>query len=206
MRKALQHLRQADPVIGGLIEALGSYRIEYSPPEFSTIVRCIIYQQLSGKVALTIYKRLEAALGGGRGMTPAAVLALSVDSMRRLGLSGRKVEYIRDFAQGCVSNEIDLAPLHSMEDAEVMRRLTGRRGIGPWTVHMYLIFALRRPDVLPVGDLGVRAAVRNVYGLEATPPPAEVARLGEPWRPYATVATWYLWRSLGDGGGLDPEV
>ena len=136
--------------------------------------------------------------------TPAAVLELAPETMRAAGLSHRKIEYVRDFAAACESGEINLGLFGRLPDEEILRQLILRRGIGPWTAHMYLIFALGRIDVLPVGDLGVRVAVRNVYQMERTPSPAEVEKMGALWRPYATVATWYLWRSLGDGGGLDP--
>ncbi len=206
MKVAIRHLKQSDSILGAVIRRVGTYTIEYSPPEFSTIVRCITYQQLSGKAALKVYRRLEEAAGGHGSVTAAAVLALRPDEMRSIGLSHRKVEYIREFARACQSGEIDLAALESMPDEAVMKRLTSCRGIGPWTVHMYMIFALRRPDVLPTGDLGVRVAMRKLYGLNALPGPPEMEAIAAPWRPYATVATWYLWRSLGDGAGLDPVV
>ncbi len=206
MTKALRHLKRADPIIGRIIEKVGPYGIEYSPAGFSTIVRCITYQQLSGKAALKIYGRLEAATGNGDGLTPEAALAIDADTMRSLGFSRQKIDYIHDFARACLDGHIDLDALAALPDAEVGRLLSARRGIGPWTVHMYLIFALRRLDVLPVGDLGVRVAMRKAYGLDALPAAAEMERIAAPWRPYATVATWYLWRSLGDGAGLDPVI
>lgn len=202
MRKAILHLKKADPVMRGLIERIGPYRIEYSPPDFATIVRCIVYQQLSGKVALAIYNRLEAASSGGRTLTPAAILKLRPPKMRAVGLSQRKVDYIRDLATKCRDRKIDLEALSDASDAEVMEQLTSLNGVGPWTVHMFLIFSLRRPDVLPTGDLGIRVAVEKAYGLDQPPAPAEVERIGEAWRPWASVASWYLWRSLGDGAGL----
>lgn len=202
MRRALVHLKKHDPVLGGLITRIGPYRIEYAPADFSTLVRCIVAQQLSGKVALTIYRRLAAAAPQGESLTPEAVLALDNDTMRALGLSQPKIAYIRELAEACRQGRLDLAALESMSDEEVTRRLTQIKGIGVWTAHMYLIFALRRPDVLPTGDLGIRVAVQRVYNLERQPTPAEVERIGRPWRPYASVASWYLWRSLGDGAGL----
>jgi DNA-3-methyladenine glycosylase II len=205
MKKALTHLRRSDPVMKQIIRAVGPYKIEYSPADFSTIVRCIIYQQLSGKAALKIYLRLEAATGRA-GVTPEGVLTLAPERMRELGLSGRKVDYIQDLARGCIAGEIDLHRLQNLPDHDVMRILTARKGIGPWTVHMYLIFALARPDVLPVGDLGVRVAIQRAYALDGLPTAAEMETLAQRWRPYATIASWYLWRSLGDGAGLDPII
>ena len=188
-----------------IIGEVGAYRIEYSPPDYSTIARCIVYQQLSGKAAARIYRRLEEAAPGGA-VTPEAVLRMEPARLRELGLSRQKIAYLRDFAEGMLAGEIDLAALERAPDEEVMRALTARKGIGEWTAHMYLIFALRRPDVLPVGDLGIRVAVQRAYGFEQLPAPREVERVGRPWRPYASVASWYLWRSLGDGAGLDPVV
>jgi DNA-3-methyladenine glycosylase II len=200
MRKALAHLKKSDPVLGSLITRIGPYRIEYAPADFSTLVRCIVAQQLSGKVAVTIYNRLAAAAGGC--VTAEALLNLPPATMRSLGLSQPKIAYIRELAEACRQGRLDLPALESLPDEEVTRRLTQIKGIGAWTAHMYLIFALRRPDVLPTGDLGIRVAVQRVYGLEQQPTPAEVERIGRPWRPYASVASWYLWRSLGDGAGL----
>jgi len=189
-----------------LIERIGPYRIEYAPADFSTLVRCIILQQLSGKVAATLYRRLMESLDNGAEMTPEALLRLPEQRMRAIGLSGAKIAYLRTLARECADGRLDLARLEAASDEEVMRELTRIKGIGAWTVHMYLIFALRRPDVLPVGDLGIRVAVSREYGLPALPAPAEVERLGRPWRPYASVASWYLWRSLGDGAGLYPKA
>ena len=202
MRKAILHLKKSDPVMRRLIESVGPGSIEYNPPDFATMARCIVAQQLSGKVADTIYNRLEAAATNGRPLTPKALLKLKPVKMRSVGLSQRKTDYIRDLAIKCRDGEVDLNALLASSDAEVMELLTSIKGIGPWTVHMFLIFALRRPDVLPVGDLGIKVAIRNAYELAQLPAPAEVERIAQPWRPYASVASWYLWRSLGDGPGL----
>jgi DNA-3-methyladenine glycosylase II len=194
MRKAISALKDADPVMGGLIEKVGPYRIRYLEPDFETLVKSIVYQQLSGKVAATIFGRLAEAAGDGR-LTPEAALALTPRKMRALGLSRQKIGYIRDIAGHTLSGQADFAALRKMPDEDVIRVLTSLKGVGVWTAHMFLIFALRRKDVLPVGDLGIRAAVRKAYGFEAMPAPAEVERVGEKWRPYRTVASWYLWRS-----------
>ncbi|MCW5980718.1 MAG: DNA-3-methyladenine glycosylase 2 family protein [Bryobacteraceae bacterium] len=202
VEKAIRRLRRADPVLRRLIDELGPYGIQYSPPDFATMARCIVYQQLSGKVALTIYRRLEQAASNGSPMSPRSVLELEAGALRAAGLSGRKIEYLRELAGKCCDGTLDLAALENASDEEVMRALTALRGVGAWTVHMYLIFALRRLDVLPAGDLGIRAAIRRAYGLDTLPSPSDVERMGQRWRPYATVAAWYLWRSLGDGAGL----
>jgi DNA-3-methyladenine glycosylase II len=202
MRKAILHLKKTDPVMRSIIEQVGPYRIEYSPAGFETLARSIIYQQLSGKVALTIYGRLEAACRGGK-VTPGSVLALSGDEMRALGLSKQKIAYLRDVAAQAVSGELDFAQLDRLPDHEVMRKLTGIKGIGPWTVHMLLIFGMRRPNVMPSGDLGIRVAVQRAYRLEELPKPAEIDRMAsQRWQPYCSVASWYLWRSLEDKPGL----
>lgn len=189
-----------------LIERIGPYRIEYASADFSTLVRCIVLQQLSGKVAVTLYRRLVDALGDGGAVTPEAILRLGEHRMRAIGLSGAKICYVRNLARECAEGRLNLDRLETAPDDEVIRELTRIKGIGAWTAHMYLIFALRRPDVLPVGDLGIRVAVRREYNFSGLPSPAELERLGRPWRPYASVASWYLWRSLGDGAGLYPKT
>lgn len=200
MRKALQHLRSADPVIGSLIDRIGPYKIEYLEPGFDTLARSIVYQQLSGKAALTIYNRLSDAVNGA--VTPENVLKLRPARMRTLGLSKQKITYIRDLASHSRDGRLDFATLTELDDQAVTETLTRVKGIGVWTAHMFLIFALRRPDVLPVGDLGIQAAVRKAYGLEQMPTPGQVEQQGRAWRPWATVASWYLWRSLESKAGM----
>jgi DNA-3-methyladenine glycosylase II len=201
MQEALNHLKAVDPVLRKLIEDVGPYGIEFLDPCFETLVKAIVLQQLSGKVAAAIFDRLIAATGNGR-LTPEAFLKLRTQKLRAIGLSKQKIEYIRDLARRTVSGEIDLAALADLPDAEVHRALTALKGIGPWTVHMFLIFALRRLNVMPSGDLGIRAAVKKVYGLEQMPSPAEVDELARQWHPYCTIASWYLWRSLEAKAGL----
>jgi DNA-3-methyladenine glycosylase II len=197
MKEALQHLKK-DPVMRTIIEQVGPYTMEFRDPTFSTLVRSIVYQQLSGKVASVILARLVKALPNGD-LTPANVLKLRPDRMRRLGLSRAKTEYIRDLARRTSKGEIAFEALLEMEDTAVIEHLTQVKGIGVWTAHMFLIFALKRPNVLPVGDLGVRAAIRKAYGLDALPTVKEIEQFAQPWQPYCSVATWYLWRSV-DGG------
>jgi DNA-3-methyladenine glycosylase II len=201
MRKAILNLKKADPVIGRLIEEIGPCRIRFLDPGFEALVKAIVYQQLSGKVAAMLFDRLSAAVGNSR-LTPEAVLRLTRVKMRALGLSRQKIAYIRGLAEQAESGEIDFQALRRMPDEEVMRYLTRLKGIGVWTVHMFLIFALRRPNVLPSGDLGIRAAVRRAYGLQELPTPAEVEELARNWHPYATIASWYLWRSLEEDANL----
>jgi DNA-3-methyladenine glycosylase II len=201
MRKALECLTCADPVIAGLIAKVGPYKIRYLEPEFETLVKSIVYQQLSGKAAATIFGRLLAAAGNGK-LDPEAVLRMKPAKLRALGLSRQKIAYIRDIALHTRSGAVDFQSLRKLPDDEVIRVLTGLKGVGVWTAHMFLMFALRRRDVLPVGDLGIRAAIRKAYGLESVPSPAEVLQVGEKWRPYRTVASWYLWRSLEPNANL----
>jgi DNA-3-methyladenine glycosylase II len=197
MKKALQHLKK-DPVLRTIIEQVGPYTMEFREPSFSTLVRSIVYQQLSGKVASVILKRLIDALPAGE-LTPQSILRLRPERMRKLGLSRAKTEYIRDLARLTAKGEVVFETLLELEDEAVIENLTRVKGIGVWTAHMFLMFALQRPNVLPVGDLGVRSAIRKAYGLEALPTVKEIEELAAPWHPYCSVAAWYLWRSL-DGG------
>ena len=195
MKKALEHLKNADPVLREIIERVGPYKVQYREPVFETLVRSIVYQQLSGKAALTIFKRLlEAAKAPP--LTPEAILKLRPQRMRALGLSKQKTLYIRELARMTRKGEVDFLRLPGLTDTEVIAHLTPVKGVGVWTVHMFLIFALRRVDVLPTGDLGVRAAMKRAYGLAELPKPAEMEQIATAWRPYCSVATWYLWRSL----------
>jgi DNA-3-methyladenine glycosylase II len=195
MQKALLHLKACDPVLRRLIEEVGPYALECLEPGFETLVKSIVHQQLSGKVALVIFNRLAAA-AGVRPLTPESVLKLRPRKMRAVGLSQQKVAYIRDLARRTLAGEIDFSAIQALPDDEVCRVLTGVKGIGVWTAQMFLIFALRRSDVLPSADLGIRAALRKLYGLPELPKPAQVEELARNWRPYSTVASWYLWRSL----------
>jgi DNA-3-methyladenine glycosylase II len=195
MRKAIRHLQAADPVMGGIIQRVGPYRIQFRDPGFQTLVRSIVYQQLSGRVAQVIFGRLEAAVPGGL-LTPEIILALRPAKMRRLGLSKQKTAYIRDLARHTRDGTVDFTQLAALPDAEVIERLTKVKGVGVWTAHMFLIFALRRTNVLPSGDLGIRSAIQKAYDLPELPNPEEIEGIGERWHPYRTVAAWYLWRSL----------
>jgi DNA-3-methyladenine glycosylase II len=194
VHEAIQHLRRNDPTLSAIIQRVGDYRIQFREPNFDSLVRSIVYQQLSGKVASVIYGRLAAAVKGQ--MLPEEVLKLRPDRMRRLGLSKQKTAYIRDLARHARDRRVAFEELPGLADHEVIERLTQVKGIGVWTVHMFLIFALRRTDVLPTGDLGVRSAIRKAYGLTDLPTPAEMEGLARKWRPYCSVASWYLWRSL----------
>jgi len=200
MKEAIHHLRRSDPVLAQIIDRVGDYGIQYRSPDFETLVKSIVNQQLSGRVASVIFGRLTAAAGGS--LNPAAILKLRPDRMRRLGLSKQKTAYIRDLARHTRDRRLVFEELEKLADAEVIERLTQIKGIGVWTVHMFLMFALRRLDVFPSGDLGIRNAIRKAYGLEQPPTPAEMLLMAERWRPYCTVASWYLWRSLEPNANL----
>ncbi len=200
MRKIVSHLKKSDPVMSGIVDAVGAYRMAFLDPCFSSLARSIAFQQLSGTVARVIYGRLEAAVKSG-GMTPEGILRLRPQRMRSLGLSKQKTEYIRDLARCTRDGIIVFEDLPRMTDEEVITCLTQVKGIGVWTAQMFLMFALGRQDVLAFGDLGIQTAIKKAYGMEALPKPAEVEEIGAKWKPYRTAACWYLWRSLEVKGG-----
>lgn len=202
LQAALAHLQAADPILATIMRRVGEFGMRYREPDFETLVRSIVYQQISGKAALAIFGRLQAAAKNGERMTPEAVLALDLPALRQLGLSQQKAAYVRDLAEKAAGGLVDFDALPGLPDSLVVERLTAVRGVGVWTAQMFLIFALRRPDVLPVSDLGIRAAVTKAYRLRKSPGPARIERLARPWRPYATVASWYLWRSLDNFAAL----
>lgn len=194
MKQAIRHLRTSDPVLSAIIERVGKYGIQFREPDFESLVRSIVYQQLSGRVASVIFGRLSAAVKDV--ITPETVLKLRPSRMRSLGLSTQKTAYIRDLARHTRAGTVVFEELGALTDEEVIERLTVVKGIGVWTAHMFLIFALKRTNVLPTGDLGIRTAIRKAYNLETLPTPEEMERMAECWRPYCSVASWYLWRSL----------
>ena len=201
MKKALHHLKSADPVLGTIIERVGPYRMQYRDPNFHTLVRSIVYQQLSGKAALTIFNRLIDAAKADP-LTPEAVLKLRPARMRTLGLSQQKLAYIRGLARMTRDGQVRFDHVKTLEDAAIIEHFTQVKGVGVWTAQMFLIFALRRLDVLPTGDLGVRAAIKKAYNLAELPSPAEMEKIAASWRPYCSVASWYLWRSLENQGAM----
>ena len=175
--------------------------MQFRDPVFSTLVRSIVYQQLSGRVASRIFERLLDLLPE-RQLTPEAVLALTAEQMRACGLSGQKTRYIQDLAARTFAGELDFTLLPGMGDDEVIAALTQVKGVGVWTAHMFLIFALQRPDILPVGDLAIRTAMRKAYRMRALPKPERMEKIARAWRPWCSVASWYLWRSLDGDAAL----
>ena len=192
--RACRHLRKCDPVLDTLIAAVGPCTLEPGGDPFVILVRSIVSQLISTAAARTIYGRLEVALGEA-GVTPAALIAMGHDDIRKQGLSNAKAQGILDLAGRSSDGRLALDRLAGMSDADIATQLVAVRGIGVWTAEMFLIFGLGRPDVLPVGDLGLRAGIQTVYALEALPNAAEVRRIAEPWAPYRSIATWYMWRS-----------
>jgi DNA-3-methyladenine glycosylase II len=193
---AIAHLKRVDPILGAVIDRVGDYSINRRPDRFHSLVQAIIFQQLAGRAAQTIFDRFVAAVGGGRFPTPDRLLAASDETMRSAGLSRGKMAYIRDLATHVNNRTLSFHRHAQMTDDEVVADLTRVRGIGRWTAEMFLMFNLHRPDVLPVDDLGVRNAVARLYGMSAPPPPKELRVFGQRWSPYRTVASWYLWQSL----------
>ena len=200
MKQAIQHLRTSDPVLSAIIQQVGDYGIQFRPPDFETLVKSIVFQQLSGRVASVIFGRLSAAVKFV--VTPETILQLRPSRMRSLGLSTQKTAYIRDLARHTREGKLVFADLAALPDDEVILRLTQVKGVGMWTAHMFLIFALQRTDILPTGDLGIRNAIRKAYNLEALPTADEIERMAGRWRPYCSVASWYLWRSLESDANL----
>jgi DNA-3-methyladenine glycosylase II len=196
---ACRHLSQADPRLGHLMARVGAFTMRPQPTQslFAALMRSIIYQQLTGKAAETILRRAVRACAPGRFPTPRQVLAVSPEQLRAAGLSTAKTAAVRDLAAKTLDGTVpSLARIRRMEDEEIIERLTLVRGIGRWTVEMLLIFRLGRPDVLPVLDLGVRKGFGVVFQRGKLGEPPSMLRRGERWRPYRSVASWYLWRAL----------
>jgi DNA-3-methyladenine glycosylase II len=200
-RRAISHLRSADPVLAGVIDAVGALPdAREGRPErhdhYGALVRSIVGQQLSVFAARAIYGRLIARFGG-RPPTAPQILAEDPEELRAAaGLSRAKVGFLLSLAEHVLSGELELDRLDELDDEQVTAELVAVKGLGPWTADMFLMFHLERPDVLPVGDLGVRRAIERAYGLDELPAPEEITRIAEPWRPYRTLACRYLWRSL----------
>jgi DNA-3-methyladenine glycosylase II len=194
MRKAVQHLKKADPILCAIIERVGPCRMEFGPPEFHSLAEAIVYQQLNGKAAVTIFKRLAAL--AGEPLTPEGILKLSEAQLRSVGLSKQKSSYLRDMAERAARGDLDFTRLPELTDEAVIEHLTQVKGVGVWTAHMFLMFTLRRPNVLPTGDYGIQAAMRKHYKKRKMPNPKQMEKIAKTWEPYRSVACWYLWRSL----------
>jgi DNA-3-methyladenine glycosylase II len=218
MRQAITHLKKCDPVLAAIIKRVGPFRLDRRPATFEAMVRAIVFQQLAGAAARTIYQRLQIAceraaggqdsersLYGGFAITPESVLVLTEEQMRACGLSRQKLSYIRDLAAKTISREVDFASLPRMSDQEVIEHLTRVKGVGVWSAQMFLIFALGRPDVMPTVDLGINMAIVKAYGKRKVPKPKQLLKLAEKWKPYRSFACWYLWRSV-DNAALNGKT
>jgi DNA-3-methyladenine glycosylase II len=201
--EAVAHLRGADPVMAQIIERVGPCMLGASTDRggpahdhYGALLRAIVGQQLSVSAARSIYARLTDRYGG-RTPKPAQLLADDPDELRAAaGLSRAKVVFLRDLAERLETGDLQLGDIEDVPNEEVAARLLDVKGVGQWTVDMYLIFHLGRPDVLPVGDLGIRRAAMLAYGLRKLPQPERLVKLARPWRPWRSVASWYLWASL----------
>jgi DNA-3-methyladenine glycosylase II len=194
MRKAVNHLKKSDPVLRSIIERVGPCRMEFGEPTFHSVAESIIYQQLNGKAAVTIFKRFTDA--AGLPVTPEGILKLSDEQLRAVGLSKQKSSYVRDLAEKTRAGLLDFSRLHEQSNEEVIEHLTQVKGVGVWTAHMFLMFTLRREDVLPTGDYGIQAAMKKHYRKRKLPKPKDMEKIAKAWAPYRSIACWYLWRSL----------
>jgi len=194
LKKAQRHLQKRDKVLKPLVKHIGACTLRVNPDHFDLLIRAIVSQQISTKAAEAISARLLAKV---KRLQPKRILAASDDDLREAGLSRSKQLSMRDLAEHCMSGAVPLKALSSMENEEVIESLIQVRGIGPWTAEMFLIFSLGRPDVLPVGDYGLRVGVQRHYQLPELPKKERLHEIGELWKPYRSIATWYIWRSLG---------
>jgi len=223
MRKAILHLKKSDPVLRAIIERIGPCRMEFGEPTFHSLAEAIVYQQLNGKAAVTIFKRFLAITGDP--VTPQGILKLTPEQMRSVGLSKQKSSYLVDMAERANRSELDFSRLPDMTDEEIIEHLTQVKGVGVWTAHMFLMFTLKRPNVLPTGDFGIRMAMHKNYldgrkkklakpiakgKLSKTakskkplpkikivlPTPDQMEKIAQRWEPYRSIACWYLWQSI----------
>jgi DNA-3-methyladenine glycosylase II len=196
IRKAVNHLRRVDPVMASVIDTVGPCRwtVATQLTPFAALARSIVYQQLSGKAAATIYGRVETLFGGA--VHPSGFARFTDDELRACGLSRQKLSYLRDFAARVIGGELPIDALGDLPDDDVVGHLTRVKGVGKWTAQMFLMFRLGRPDILPELDLGIRKGVQRAYRLRKLPTPERVLKIGAQWSPYRTIASWYLWRSL----------
>jgi DNA-3-methyladenine glycosylase II len=196
LRRATTHLRRADPVLAAILSRVGPCRLEVDTRggPFAALVEAILYQQITGRAAATIHGRL-CALAGRRLPRPEDLARLGDAELRTVGLSRQKIAYLRDLTERA-QDGLPLLQLRRLPDEDVILTLTAVKGIGRWTAEMFLMFRLGRLDVLPVDDYGVRKAMQKAYRMRALPKPDRMRRVGEAWRPYRSIASWYLWRSL----------
>jgi DNA-3-methyladenine glycosylase II len=193
-RKAIVHLKKSDPVLAAIIDQIGPCRMEFGEPTFHSLAEAILYQQLNGRAAVTIFNRFTALAGNP--VTPQGILILTDAQMRGVGLSRQKTAYLRDLSDKTQAGLLEFERMPEMTEEEVIAHLTQVKGVGVWTAHMFLMFTLRRPDILPTGDYGVQAAIKKHYKKRKWPKPDVMHKIAKPWAPYRSVACWYLWKSL----------
>jgi DNA-3-methyladenine glycosylase II len=198
-REAILFLTEADPRLGELIARSTEFQFEMDPMQspYDALLEAIVYQSISGKAAKVIFERVKALSANGRSPSPEEILRIRKPVLRRAGLSGAKAEALKDLARKTIEGIVPtLEQAHGMSDRDLVEKLISVRGIGAWTVEMFLIFRLGRPDVLPVHDYGVLKGFALTYGKKRIPTPRELSEYGERWRPYRTVASWYMWRAV----------
>jgi DNA-3-methyladenine glycosylase II len=193
LERARRTLRRRDPILGEVVRRVGPCTLRPRGDPYAALQRAILHQQLAGAAAAAIERRLKA-LFAGRVPRPAALLAHDAAALRGVGLSRQKLAALQDLARAFHERELTAARLRRLDDDAVVEAVTRVRGVGEWTAHMLLLFSLGRPDVLPVGDYGVRKAAQVLYGLDGLPGKRELESIAEPWRPWRSVAVWYLWR------------
>ncbi len=196
--RARRSLMRRDPRLSAVMKRVGPCRLHESRTRhpFAALVRAVIAQQLSGKAAETIHDRVVALVGGVDQLSPATLAAVDPVALRAAGLSRQKISYLRDLSAHVGDGRLNLDALEHLPDEDVITAITAVRGFGQWSAEMFLMFRLNRPDVFPVGDLGIVKGMQKLYGMKKRPTPRTMARLAEPWRPYRSVAAWYLWRIL----------
>lgn len=190
------HLSMIDSALAAIILRVGPCALVPDTDPFKALARAIIGQQVSIHAAAAIWGRFESLCGPGSGVTPASVTTVAVEELRSAGLSGAKARYVHDLSAKFLDGTIEFGRLDSMTDEEIIIHLTQVKGVGRWTAEMFLIFSLGRSDILPVDDLGLLAAVHRAYETDQRPAPSVVGEMGEQWRPWRSLATWYLWQSL----------
>ena len=197
-KSILKHFDEKDAVMAGLIRRVGPFRLNRNRNYFQVLCKAIVGQQISTKAAESINRRFQNLFPRNR-PTPKKVQELAEQKLREVGLSGQKVKYMKDLSEKFIDRTIRPHSMAYQDNEEIIRQLIGVYGIGRWTAEMFLIFSLGRMDVLPVGDLGLRAGVKLIYNMRGMPSPDRVRVLGRKWQPFATVGTWYIWRILDDG-------